>query len=193
MAIPKKKRRIITVDQTEYYWRKESNRCLYIETGQSPNFIIKGYFEKGYFAAPQVVRAVIDYIHDHKIDTQPFVIIENAHELFKAELERHQQKENEKSDERIIESKKRRSEEGWNFYHLAKKGILERDYCEALDNLMSSIMIDSSKKERWSLLENFISEDLKNAELLTMRAITYRRLSRYPEYQSLRCISRTSL
>lgn len=58
MAIPKKKRRIITVDQTEYYWRKESNRCLYIETGQSPNFIIKGYFEKGYFAAPQVVLEV---------------------------------------------------------------------------------------------------------------------------------------
>ncbi|SDI94604.1 hypothetical protein [Chryseobacterium jejuense] len=110
MAIPKKKRRIINVNQTEYYWRKESNNCLYIETGQSPNCIIKSYFENRYlyFAVPQVVKAVIEYTIKHKLNAKPLVIIENGLELFKAEIERHLQKENEVCDRKIKELNQRK-------------------------------------------------------------------------------------
>lgn len=185
MAIPKKKRRIITVNDTEYYWRKENNRCLYIENGQSPNFIIKGYFDKGYFAVPQVVRAVIDYTFEHKLNNQPIVLIENAHELFKTEIERHNNNEYEKFKARLKEYNKGRGKEGWEHYHFAEKLLGEKNYREAMRYLMYSIHIDSSKEERWSLLENFISEDIKNAELLTIRASTYRDLSkRYEDYES---------
>lgn len=183
MAIPKKKRRIISVNQTKYYWRKESNRCLYIETGQSPNFIIKGYFEEGYFAVPQVVRAVIDYAVYNKLDNQSFVIIENGQELFKKELENHHQNENEISDRKIIEGLEKRSQEGWDEYHAAKKCITEKDYFKALHHLISTVRVDPSKKERWFLLENFISDDIKNAELLNERAFYYRKLSEYEEYK----------
>lgn len=184
MAIPKKKRRTITIDQTEYYWRRESTRCLYIETGQSPNHIIKAYFDKGYFSVPQVVRAVIDYTIHHQLDTQPLVIIENAHELFKAELENHQQKEYEFFKRRTIEWDKNLKEKGWDEYHAAKKCIIEKDYFNAIFHFISSIRIDPSRKERWALLENFITDDIKSAELLNERAYYYRELSTRVEDKS---------
>ncbi len=184
MAIPQKKRRRILVNQTEYYWRKESNRCLYIETAQSPTFIVKVYFEKEYFAVPQVVRAVIDYTVANKLDAQSFVIIENGQELFKRELEKHQQRENEISDRKIIELHKKRLQEGWNEYHAAKKCITEKDYFKAIHHLINSIRIDPSGKERWSLLENFIFDDIKSAELLNERAFYYRKLYQYEENES---------
>jgi tetratricopeptide (TPR) repeat protein len=184
MAIPKKKRRIITVNQTEYYWRLESNGCLYIETGQSPNHIIKAYFDKGYFAVPQVVRAIIDYTIHHQIDTQPLVIIENAHDVFKAELENHQQKEQNKNDRKIFAWHKDLKEKGWDEYHSAKKCILEKDYFNAIFHFICSIRIDPSRKERWTLLENFITDDNKSAELLNERAYYYRELSTHVEDKS---------
>lgn len=186
MAIPKKKRRTITVNQTKYYWRKDSNICLYIETGKSPNFIIKVFFGKGYFAVPKVVHAVIDYVINNKLDNKSSIIIENGEELFKTELERHQEKINEEANEKTTKWHKKRNKEGWDYYHSAKKCIIEKDYFKAISDIVYSIMIDSSKKERWSLLENFISEDIKNAKLLNERAFKYRWLSKYPEYESCR-------
>ncbi|WP_185289238.1 hypothetical protein [Chryseobacterium lactis] len=183
MAIPKKKRRTITVNQTEYYWRKVSDRCLYIETGQNPNGRIKAYFEKGYFAVPQVVRAVIDYTINNKHDNNPLTIVENGDELFKTELEKHQQKRREENEEQFIRSNIERHQKGWNEYHTGKKYILEKDYFKALYPLMNSIRIDPLKKERWSLFESFISEDIKSAELLNERANYYRTLSKDTETQ----------
>lgn len=185
MAIPKKKRRIITVNQTEYYWRRESTRCLYIETGQNPNHIIKAFFDKGYFAVPQVVRAVIDYTVHHQLDTQPLIIIENAHDLFKAELENHQQKEYDIFKKNTIEWIKKRIQESWDLYHSSRKNIIEKNYRGAIGDLVSSLLIDSSKKERWTLLENFITDELKEVTLLNIRAFAYRSLSkRYEDYES---------
>lgn len=194
MAIPKKKRRTIIVNKTEYYWRKESNICLYIETGKNPNFIIKVFFHDEYFALPGVVRTVINYILSNNLYTRPLIIIENGNELFKTELERQQQKRKEEDEERRIKwkqeaekSKQERIRDGWDEYRSAKKCITEKNYFEAIRHLLYSIRIDLSKKERWSLLENCIPEDIKDAMLLNQRAFYYRILSKYEEEYKSYC------
>jgi tetratricopeptide (TPR) repeat protein len=194
MAIPKKKCRTIIVNNTKYYWRKESNICLYIETGRTPNFIIKAFFHEEYFAVPGVVGAVINYTLNNELYKKPLIVIENGNELFKTELERQQQKRKKEDKERKIKweqkaevSKQERIRDGWDEYRSAKKCIAEKNYFEAILHLLYSIRIDLSKKERWSLLENCIPEDIKDAVLLNERACYYRRLSKYEEEYKSYC------
>jgi tetratricopeptide (TPR) repeat protein len=177
MAIPKKKRRTIVVDDQTYYWRKASNIELYIETGERYNYVIKAFFTDGYeFRYPSIVRAVIEYARANWKAPYGTFRIEEASEIFKKELLASAEKENQLAKERNQQFRERMT---WECLDQAKECIQKNELTKAMTLLSSSIGYDKDNTKSQHLLNTIISSANKTPSLYNHRACIYRYKKEY--------------